>query len=287
MARVVDQPSGGAGAGRVICDFSPPRSGDPASLKLPDLPAAFIAVNYNPGRAVRVNPAMAAAAIKLRGGPEAAFIMATRDMNRLALQSLLLGAQLMGLENVIVTQGDPFSRRDLARARPAGDITPTGLIAAIAAMNSGADFRGNPLPTPTNFCIGATLDPGRDLRREARLAQRKVKAGAQFFVTQPIYDPADASRFLEAYAHCAGEEMPAPVFYGLHILERGGVAFSPPPESVQGELDKGRPGVDIALEQRQRFREAGFSDIYLLPPIRPGGERDYAAAQEFLTAVKA
>ena len=227
---------------------------------------------------------MLAAAIKCRGGKEVVFTLATRDMNRLALQSLMLGAQLMGLENVVVVRGDPLTERDLALVQQAADIQPTELIAAIVGMNLGVDFRDSRLRAPTDFCVGGTLDLGRGIQEEARLARRKVQAGAQFFITQPIFDLEDAARFYDAYATAAGEALAVPVFFGLQVLEKDGVIFSSVPEGVRGELDRGRSGVDIASGLFQTFQENGLHNIYLVPPIRRGGARNYDAAREVLAA---
>ena len=143
MAKVADNCYEITGRPCFICDFSPPRSGAiEAARQAADLPADFIAVAYNPGRSVRANSAMLAAAIRRETGKETTFTIATRDLNKLALQSLLLGAQMLGLENVIVAQGDPFNAHDLTLTRPVNDYRPTELIAGIRAMNNGADFRG-------------------------------------------------------------------------------------------------------------------------------------------------
>ena len=285
MAKVTGRCFEATGQTCFICDFSPPRSGGPAAVTGADIPADFIAVAYNPGRAVRTNSAMLAASIKQRTGRDVTFTLATRDMNKVALQSLLLGAQLLGLENVVVVEGDPFTRRDRGMVKHVGDFTPTEFIAAATAMNAGADFRGNRLRDPANFCVGATLDLDREVQAEARLTRRKVEAGAQFFITQPIFGPAAAGRFLEAYANTAREQIAAPIFYGLPILERDGVVFSAVPEQVSRELKQGRSGVEIALEQFQGYREAGLHNVYLVPPIRRGGARNYGAAREFLAEV--
>jgi methionine synthase / methylenetetrahydrofolate reductase(NADPH) len=269
-----------------ICDFSPPREGNPELLKQANIDADFISIAYNTGRAVRVNSVMLAAAIRQQAGKEVVFTLATRDMNKLALQSQLLGAQLMGLENVIVVQGDPFTERDLARVKNVGDFNSTGLISAIAVMNQGVDFRDSRLRAPTDFCIGAAADLSRGIQREARLAHRKAQAGAQFFITQPIFDPAEADRFQAAYASIAGRPLALPVFFGLQVLEQDGVLFSSVPESVREELAGGRSGVEIALELYQRFQKRGLYNVYLVPPIRRGGARDYAAAREVLAAVQ-
>lgn len=268
-----------------ICDFSPPRSGSIAEAGRADIPADFISVAYNPGRAVRTNSAMLAAAIQRETGRDAIFTLATRDMNRLAIQSLMLGAQVLGLENVVVVQGDPFNERDLALARASNDYRPTELIAALRSMNDGIDFRGSTLRAPTSFCIGATFDLGRGIDREAALAARKVQAGADFLMSQPIFDAQDAHRFRDSYERHSGSLLSLPVFYGLQILEPGGVLFSSVPGGIREELDAGRSGVDIALELYGRFQEAGLRNIYLVPPIRRGGARNYDAAREFLARV--
>ncbi len=269
-----------------ICDFSPPRAGDPVALTIPDIDADFISVAYNPGRAVRVNSAMLAAFIKQQTGRDVVFTLATRDMNKLAVQSLLLGAQLLGLENVAVVKGDPFSQRDLEQVGEVGDYTPTGMIDAIGQMNQGLDFRGRRLTAPTEFCVGATIDLGRPLPEEAQLAHRKVLAGAQFFITQPVFDVAQVRRFRDAYGSVAKNDLAAPVFYGLQILERDGVLFSSVPDEVRRQLEQGRSGVDIALELYEVFRQEGLYNVYLVPPIRRGGARNYEAAKEFLSAAR-
>ena len=286
MVRVVERCYESTGRPGFICDFSPPRSGSLSEARQADLPADFISVAYNPGRAVRTNPAMLAAAIRQETGRETVFTFATRDMNRLALQSLLLGAQMLGLENVVVVQGDPFSERDLTLTKPANDYSPTELISGIRAMNEGVDFRGSNLREPTNFCIGATFDLGRGIDREAALAVRKVEAGANFLMSQPIFDPDDARRFRESYHRQSGASLAVPVFHGVQILEPGGVLFSSVPEAVRNELEAGRSGVDVAVELYGRFRDAGLHDVYLMPPIRRGGARDYAAAREFLDKIR-
>ena len=286
MAKITDRCYEATGHTAFICDFSPPRSGQLSALAQADLDADFIAVAYNPGRAVRVNSAMLAAAIKLHLGRDVVFIVATRDMNKLGLQSMLLGAQLLGLENVVVVQGDPFNRRDRTFVRDASDVSPTGLLAAIGDMNRGIDFRGSQLLSPTGFAIGATLDLGRGIDAEAALAHRKIEAGAQFLITQPIFQAAEAIRFNNAYLAVAGRALNVPVFYGLQVLEMGGVVFSSVPDEVREELARGRTGPEIALELFQEFQKNGLHNVYLVPPIRHGGARDYEAAGRVLADAK-
>ncbi len=270
-----------------ICDFSPPRSGKRRDIPTSIPEADFLMVNRNPGRAVRADSAMLAAELRRRTDKGIIFALLTRDMNRLATQSYLLGTQLLGLENVVVAQGDSFSAADAGRVSDVADYRPTELISHIAQMNQGADFRGRKLDSPTDFCIGATVDPGQDPSRQAALAFRKVSAGAAFLITQPVYDPKFAASFMEAYEEVADGPCPAPIYWGLQMLEEGSVAFGQAPEGLQQELAAGRSGVDLALEVYSGFLESSMRNVYLLPSIRRGGARGYEAAQEFLAAARA
>ncbi len=280
MAKVVDRIHAQTGRPAFICDYSPPRSGRSEDVPAPPESADFISAAYNPGRAVRMNPVATAVVLRDRYGADAVFTLATRDMNRLALESLLLGAQALGLENVVVVAGDSFGNRDTAS--PVYDYRPTELIAAVASLNAGSDHRGSSLRSPTDFCIGATVDLGRGIDSEAMLAVRKVAAGAHFLITQPIFDPADVGGFVDAYATSHGAALSVPVFYGVGLMEPDGVSFANVPQWVTDDLAAGRSGVDIGLQVWDSLRGAGATDCYLVPPIRRSGARNYDDACKFL-----
>jgi homocysteine S-methyltransferase len=271
-----------------VCDFSPLKSSASAShvQDASILDADYISVAYNPGKAVRADSAMLAYTIKQQAKKDVIFNLATRDMNKLAMQSHLLGAEMLGLENVMIIGGDPFTERDLTRQRDVSDFRPTELIQAIGEMNQGLDFKGFKLKTPTDICVGASIDLGRGVDREARLTYRKVKAGAQFFLAQPVFDKAEIVSFLNAFEFTAGSELAQPVFFGLQVLVKGGVLFSNVPETIAQDLDKGRNGIDIALELLAELQEIGIKRIYLIAPILKGGVRDYEAAQAVIEAAQ-
>ncbi len=275
MPKVTDRSSSATGRPAFICDYSPPRSGRLEHTPEPPAQADFISAAYNPGRAVRVNSVAMAAALRDHYGANPIFTLATRDMNRLALESLLLGAQALQLDNVIVVAGDPFGPQDAAAT--VNDYRATELIAAIGRLNDGIDYRGRNLRASTDFCIGATVDLARGIEQEARLAVRKVQAGAHFLITQPVYDPEDVHRFNDA-----GGGLTVPVFYGVGLMEPDGVSFAAVPEWANDYLAAGRSGVDIALEVWAGLQAAGATDCYLVPPIRRSGARNYEAAREFL-----
>ena len=115
-----------------------------------------------------------------------------------------------------------------------------------------------------------------------KLAVRKIKSGAEFLITQPVFNVDHVARYRESYGYHADRAGTHPVYFGLQILEKDGVLFSSVPGSLKEELEKGRSGVEIALELYEKFKAARLNNIYLMPPIKRGGERDYAAAKDFL-----
>ena len=119
--------------------------------------------------------------------------------------------------------------------------------------------------------MGATIDPGRDVEREVRLTRAKVSAGADFFITQPVYEVESVERFKDAYEAAAGEPLTTPVFWGLQTLDAKGLVFGDVPQYIREELDGGRLGVEIAVELLHEFLEAGMTGIYLVPPIFRAG----------------
>jgi len=270
-----------------VCDFSPPRAADPSSLEqAKDIDADFICVAYNPGRAVRVDSATLAYSINRHSGKDVIFNLATRDMNKLSLQSHLLGAQMLGLENVMVLKGDVFTERDLSQVKDVSDFKPTELMRALGSMNEGTDYKGSKLRAPTDFCIGASIDLSRGIQDEAALTFRKASSGVHFFITQPVFSTEPITAFLEAYRLISGGELSQPVFFGLQILEKDGIIFSSVPEEVRKDLEDGREGTNIALELLYNFLDFSIKRIYLVPPIRRGGARNYQAARQVLQEAK-
>ena len=286
MAKVTEVYAASSGP-VVLCDCTPPRSADPTALDaVGAVGADFACVAYNPGKLPRADSVAAALAIKARTSTDVVFNLATRDMNKIAVQSRLLGAQMLGLENVVILQGDRFSPEEGERVKAVNDYTPTSLIASASAMNDGLDYRGSKLRGATSLCIGASFDLARDLDREVALTQRKVDAGAHFLIAQPIYDLGVRHAFLEAYERSTAAPLDLPVFWGLQVLDKDGLVLGNVPPEMRQQLDEGRPGVDIAIELLRQFVEDGVRGVYLVPPILRGGARDYEAARQVLASVR-
>ncbi|MFH1621654.1 MAG: methylenetetrahydrofolate reductase, partial [Candidatus Omnitrophota bacterium] len=110
-----------------------------------------------------------------------------RDRNRLALQSDLLSASVLGIENVLLLTGDHPTLGDHPDAKPVFDLDSVQLIQVARILESGKDMKGNDLLGSPKFCIGAVVNPGADpLEPEIIKMEKKIQAGAQFFQTQAV-----------------------------------------------------------------------------------------------------
>lgn len=288
MTKVTDKCGQNADRLTIICDFSPPRGTDETLIQgAHALDVDFLCLAYSPGKSVRVDSAIAAHVIKERLGKDAIFTLATRDMNKLAIQNHLLGASLLGLHNVVVVGGDSFTERDLTIVKGVRDYTPTELIKSMKTLNHGEDYKGLKLRSATDFCVGATIDLGRGIEREAKLTYRKVLAGADFFITQPVYDIQQMLQFLQSYELVAGNRISVPIFLGLQVLDINGLIFGEVPETIKQDLEHGRDGADIAADLMCQFLAAGIRNIYLIPTILRGGLRNYTTAQTVVETYKA
>ena len=287
MTKIADIHSQSGSQPLFICDFSPPRGAAYDHIDVAHtLAADYLSVPYNPGKSVYANSAFAAHSVRATTGKEVAFTVATRDMNILAAQSLLLGAALLGLQNVIVVRGDNFTPAELRYTKCVNDRTATSLIRSIASMNEGTDFRGRALEMQADFCIGATIDTNRDIDSEVALTRRKVDAGAHFLITQPGFTPEAPLNFLEAYRRTYGEQPSIPIFFGIQMITAASRSFSPIPQAVRDEIDSGAAAADIAARAIEGFLVSGITSFYLMPPILPGGERDYESARLVLNIYK-
>ena len=174
MAKVTDIYKKRGSGPVIVCDFTPPRGVDHRYLEnARHLDVDFISVAYNPGKAVRVDSAMLGYSIKKKTGRDVVVNLAVRDMNRLALESHILGASVLGLENLLVLGGDPFSPAQLRRVKNVGDFKATELIRAVRDMNRGLDYRGRKLRGATDMCVGGVVDLGRGV--DARSASYQAE----------------------------------------------------------------------------------------------------------------
>jgi len=142
--------------------------------------------------------------IKSRLGMAIALNVSCRDRNRFALKSDLLGAGALGIEAVVAMRGDRVSTDGSAGARPVHDVDPLGLLRMAGDLNRGDTGEGKRLlRTLPDLVLGVVGNPHREpLEREVELLRRKAAAGAQFVVTQPVFDRKTALAFAEQADRC-------------------------------------------------------------------------------------
>jgi 5,10-methylenetetrahydrofolate reductase len=143
-----------------------------------------------------------------------------RDRNRLALQSDLLSAYVLGIENVLLLTGDHTTLGDHPEAKPVFDLDSVQLIQVAKTLESGKDMKGNELKGSPKFFIGAVVNPGADpLEPEIIKMEKKIQAGAQFFQTQAVYDIDLFKKFLDNTKH-----LKARILAGIVLLKSAGMA---------------------------------------------------------------
>jgi len=141
--------------------------------------------------------------LQQQAGVEAILHYTCRDRNVLCIQSDLLGAAAVGIRNLICITGDPPKMGSYPDATAVFDVDAIGLVNIVRNLNRGLDIGGNPIGTGTSFAIGVGGNPGvPNLDEEIRRFEYKVEAGAEFAVTQPVFDLSLLENFLRRIEHC-------------------------------------------------------------------------------------
>jgi len=257
-----------AGEFLITAEVAPPKGGNPAEmLQMAQLLKGRVhAVNITDGsRAVLRMCPLAAAIILLQQGIEPICQMACRDRNRIGLQADLMGAQALGIRNILALTGDPVKAGDHPQAKPVFDLEAIRLLQLIRKMNNGLDSNDRPLTDgATSLFAGAAVDPqspswsGLQSRFEKKLA-----AGAEFFQSQLISDFDLLAKFMQEIAAGCNK----PVLAGVFLLKSAknakfvnrcvpGVTI---PDHIINRLEKAKDplqeGVAIASEQVKLARE--------------------------------
>jgi len=272
-----------AGEFVIAVEMDPPRGLSTHKLLagatlLSEAGADVINVADSPMARMRMSPWAVCALIQDKVGVEATLHFPIRGRNLLRVQGDLLAAHALGIRNVFVLMGDPTSIGDYPQAMDNYDLTSTGLIQLIKEkFNTGVDYAGSDIGQPTTFFVGAALNlTSSDPDNEMKVLRRKLQAGADFFLTQPVYDPATARAFLDQYAEKYGP-LDKPVLVGVLPLygvkharflhnEVPGITIAPEffERLEAAGSDSPREGVRIALELIAQIRDwAG--GIYLMP----------------------
>lgn len=201
-----------------------------------------------PRAIARMSPMSLATLIKHEVGMETIIHYCCRDRNLLGMQMDLIGANALGLKNVLAVTGDPPKMGNYPNATGVFDVDAIGLIGLIQQLNRGLDLAGQPLGGGTEMLVGAGCNPGAvDLEIEVARYGRKIEAGAEYFFSQPVYDPELLATFLKRV-----EKFPKrPFFVGILPL-----ASHKNAEFLHHEV----PGMQIPFEIRERMRMAGSRD---------------------------
>jgi methionine synthase I (cobalamin-dependent)/5,10-methylenetetrahydrofolate reductase len=176
-------------------------------------------------------------------GVETIVHFVTRDRNLIALEADLIGGHALGLRNVLCLRGDPPRGPGYQRAIGVWDVGSLGLIRVLKGMNEGVDASGNSIGQPASFFVGAAANPMASVEAEMKVTRRKLEAGADFLLTQPVFDAGLAEQYLTAV-----KRFNIPVIMGIMPLYSHRHA-----EFIHHEL----AGVTLPDAVRERMRLAG------------------------------
>jgi methylenetetrahydrofolate reductase (NADPH) len=191
-------------------------------------------------------------------GVDPIFQVTCRDRNRLALQSDLLSAWVLGIRNILALTGDHPTLGDHPRAKPVFDLDSVTLLEVTGKLNSGSDMAGNELKGAPDFLCGAVVNPGADNEAAMDLQimkmEKKIEAGAKFFQTQGVYDLDAFEKFMKRV-----EGFHTKVLGGIILLKSVGMArymnknvagvFVPEPliQELKAAEDKAQASVNMAV----------------------------------------
>jgi len=189
-----------------------------------------------------------------QNGLEPILQMTCRDRNRIALQSDMLNAAVLGIENVLCLTGDYVTLGDHPQAKPVFDLDSVSLLQAARSLESGKDLSGKELKGSPKYFLGACVTPGADpLGPQLIKLEKKVKAGAQFIQTQAVYEPGKFEAFMRE-----AKMLGVPVMVGIVLLRSAAmarfmnknVAGIHVPDALIDEIDKAedkaKKGIEIA-----------------------------------------
>lgn len=232
----------------VTAEVMPPKGANPHHmLQMAELLRPWVhGINVTDGsRAVLRMGSLAAAALLQQHHLEPIYQLACRDRNRIALQADLMGAEALGIRNVLALTGDPVQAGDQPTARAVYEYEAVRLLQVIHKLNQGVDSENQPLPDGAlNLFPGAAVDPqsGSWSGLQSRF-ERKLQAGAQFFQSQMIVDFDRLEKFMTQIAQGCGR----PVLAGIFLLKSAKNARY---------INKFVPGVQIPEAMIQRLERA-------------------------------
>lgn len=265
----------------VSVEIDPPSGTDPTralegARALAGAGVRFVNIADGPRATARMS-ALAMAHLLREAGVEPIVHVTCRDRNLLGIQADLLGAWATGIRNLLVVTGDPSKLGDYPMATTVYDLDSVGLLRLVSALNRGLEPSGRRMKGATAFVKGCGVEPGaRDLGREVDRLLRKVEAGAEFVMTQPVFDPEVMDRFLDRV-----RDLGVPLLMGILPLasyrnaeflhhEVPGMTIPEPTRERMKRAGHGpaarEEGVQIAREVLLAFRDR-VRGVYVMPPF--------------------
>ena len=232
-----------------IVELDPPRNLDFSAVvrgaqALKDAGADAITMADNSLAVTRISNMAIGQIVKQEVGLRPFLHISCRDSNLVGMQSHLLGLHALGIDHVLAVTGDPVKFGDQPGAGNVYDISSFELIRLIKQMNEGLAFSGRPLGGKTNFTVAAAFDPnGDNLDRRIKRLEKKIDAGADMIMTQPIFDPRQAKQLYAATKH-----LDFPIFLGvMPLVSTGNTEF------LHNEV----PGFVVTDDARARMARFG------------------------------
>lgn len=229
----------------VIVELDPPRDLDIAKFMagaqaLKEAQADALTMADNSLAVTRMSNMALAALLNERVGIRPLVHIACRDRNLIGTQSHMMGFDALGIDHVLAVTGDPAKFGDLPGSSSVYDLTSFEIIKMIKQLNEGIAFSGKPLKQKANFIVGAAFNPNvKYLDKAVQRLERKVASGADYIMTQPVYDAQQIVNIAEATKH-----LDVPIFIGIFPLASGRNA-----EYLHNEV----PGIQLSDEVRRRM----------------------------------
>ncbi len=255
----------------VSVEIDPPRGADPTQVLAraqycKDHGIDAINVADGPRASARMSAQALCVLLQSKVGIDSILHYTCRDRNLLGIQSDLLGAHALGLRNILAITGDPPKLGDYPDATAVYDVDSIGLIRILDHLNHGCDLAGNLIGPALGIHVGCGADPSRaDVEKEVRRLEAKLEAGAEYVMTQPVYDPRTLERFCSMV-----KGFDVPMLVGILPLYSHKNA-----EFLHNEV----PGMTIPDDIRERMRKAGSGEQAQLEGVAVAQEATLAARE--------
>jgi methionine synthase / methylenetetrahydrofolate reductase(NADPH) len=237
----------------------------------------FVDVNDNAGARAGMHAVIVSSVLERAAGIETIPHLTTRDYTVMGLEAILFGAHAEGVRNILAVTGDPPEVGDYPGSRGVYEVDAIGLVELMARLNKGEDYNGRTIDAPTSFFIGAAVNPtADDLDVELERFRQKVDAGAQFAMTQLVFDLGHLDSFFERF----GGPSPIPLLVGICPIwsyrfalrlhnELPGIVV---PDELQEALrDAGSNAAEVGMKYAKELYDAARENaagVYLVAPYR-------------------